>query len=114
MLTDKYTLLSKSGDNCFQIADDIVLIENTVRLSEDTHIIFRKFNKKQSYGQYPFPLANIGIYRVWGLSDKVSVSNLQSVAAKNIYFTLTINTPSPSPSYTQIKGAQMLKSVHNK
>lgn len=83
MLTDKYTLSSKSGDNCFPIADDIVLIENIVRLSEDTYIIFRKFNKKQSYGQYPFPLANIGI---WGLSDKVSVSNLRSIGKKYILY----------------------------
>ena len=69
IVTDKNTLTSRSRDNCFQIVNDITIVENIVRVDQDqeTYIIFRKFTKKESYGQYPLPSANIGVYTVWGL-----------------------------------------------
>lgn len=51
LVTEKYTISSRSGDNCFQIVDDIAVVENIVRVGQDTYIMFRKFTKKESYGQ---------------------------------------------------------------
>lgn len=63
LVTEKYTLSSSSGDNCFQIVNDITIVENIVRVVQETYIIFRKFTKKESYGQYPFYICNHwGIY----------------------------------------------------
>ena len=61
LVTEKYTLSSRTGDNCFQIVNDITIVENIVRVAQETYIIFRKFTKEESYGQYPFPSANIYI-----------------------------------------------------
>ena len=62
----KVSLLRKStsyhlglGITC-QIVDDITIVENNVRVVQETYISFRTFTKKESYGQYPFPSANIG------------------------------------------------------
>lgn len=86
LVTEKYTISSRSGDNCFQIVDDIAVVENIVRVGQETYIIFRKFTKKESYGQYPFPSENIGVYTVWGLCKNVGVTRLQHIGKKYIIY----------------------------
>lgn len=108
LVTEKYTSSSWSGDNCFQIVDDIAIVENIVKVGQETYIIFRKFTKKETYGRYPFPSGNIGVYTVWGLCKYVGVTRLQHIGKKYILYPDKTQSL-PFPSFTPIK---MSKSVH--
>ena len=63
VVTEKYTLSTKFGNNGIQILDNIGIVENIVRVACETYIIFRTFTKKDSYNQYPFPSSIIGLYK---------------------------------------------------
>lgn len=86
LITEKYTLTSRPGDNCFQVLDDIVILENIIKMDKETYVIFRKFSRKESFGQYPFPTETIGAYTVWGLGMTVSVAKLHHIGQKYILY----------------------------
>lgn len=71
VVTEKYTLTTKFGNNGIQILEDIGIVENIVRVARDTYVIFRRFTKKDYYFQYPFPSSTIGLSKVSGLSKTV-------------------------------------------
>lgn len=49
VVTEKFILTTKFGNNGIQILDDFGIIENIVKVAHETFIIFRKFTKKDSY-----------------------------------------------------------------
>lgn len=82
VVTEKYTLTTKFGNNGIQILGDIGIVVNNVRVARETFVIFKTFTKKYSYYQYSFLSSTIGLYKVSGLSKTVSVVKLELIHKK--------------------------------
>ena len=66
IVTDKNTLSSRSGDNCFQIVNDITIVENIVRVVRILTSFFESLPRKSPMASIPYHLQTLGCIQFGG------------------------------------------------
>jgi hypothetical protein len=79
---DRFRVSCSSGDNCFVLGSQIILVENIVRHVGQDFVVYRYFLQKTNFFEAPLNSSTLGIYVVTSLSPSSSMCLISQLSSK--------------------------------
>ncbi|KAJ8018126.1 hypothetical protein HOLleu_44057 [Holothuria leucospilota] len=81
-----FTIGITQADNCVLINDDICLVQNILMKNSGNYVVYQKFNKKESFFEYPIDSKSLNIFQVSRFCCELCVAHASAISQKYVHF----------------------------